>query len=202
MPSLAVTLKKQLKASRQEAIVAFQADGKTDHLLTQLRRNVDAALTEAWDKCDLPRDIALVAVGGYGRGELFPHSDVDVLILLDKTPDKAMQEKLESLVQLFWDIGLEIGHSIRTIDECMSESAADITVQTSLLEARLVTGNKTLFQLLQVKCQTAMDPRAFFLAKTLELRQRHVKYEDTPYSLEPNCKESPAACATCRSSCG
>lgn len=162
MPSLAVTLKKQLKAKRQEAIEAFQADGKTDHLLTQLRRNVDAALTEAWEKCDLPRDIALVAVGGYGRGELFPHSDVDVLILLDETPGKAMQEKLESLVQLFWDIGLEIGHSIRTIDECMSESAADITVQTSLLEARLVTGNKTLFQLLQVKCQAAMDPRAFF----------------------------------------
>ncbi|MFL9880381.1 [protein-PII] uridylyltransferase [Herbaspirillum rhizosphaerae] len=191
MPNLAVTLKKQLKAARQQAIEAFQADGKTEHLLTQLRRNVDAALTEAWEKCALPRDIALVAVGGYGRGELFPHSDVDVLILLDQTPDKAMQEKLESLVQLFWDIGLEIGHSIRTVEECLAESAADITVQTSLLEARLVTGNKTLFQLLQLRCNSAMDPRAFFQAKTLEMQQRHVKYEDTPYSLEPNCKESP-----------
>ncbi|WP_034297441.1 [protein-PII] uridylyltransferase [Herbaspirillum sp. RV1423] len=191
MPALAVKLKKQLKAARQQAIEAFQADGKTEHLLTQLRRNVDAALTEAWETCDLPSDIALVAVGGYGRGELFPHSDVDVLILLDRSPDKAMQEKLESLVQLFWDIGLEIGHSIRTVEECQTESAADITVQTSLLEARLVTGNKTLFQLLQAKCQEAMDPRAFFQAKTLEMRQRHVKYEDTPYSLEPNCKESP-----------
>ncbi|ASU38582.1 [protein-PII] uridylyltransferase [Herbaspirillum sp. meg3] len=191
MPTLAATLKKQLKAARQQAIEAFQADGKTEHLLTQLRRNVDAALTEAWEKCALPRDIALVAVGGYGRGELFPHSDVDVLILLDQTPDKAMQEKLESLVQLFWDIGLEIGHSIRTVEECLAESAADITVQTSLLEARLVTGNKTLFQLLQLRCNSAMDPRAFFQAKTLEMQQRHVKYEDTPYSLEPNCKESP-----------
>ncbi|WP_050477086.1 [protein-PII] uridylyltransferase [Herbaspirillum rhizosphaerae] len=191
MPSLAVSLKKQLKAARQQAIEAFQADGKTEHLLTQLRRNVDAALTEAWEKCALPHDIALVAVGGYGRGELFPHSDVDVLILLDQTPDKAMQAKLESLVQLFWDIGLEIGHSIRTVDECLAESAADITVQTSLLEARLVTGNKTLFQLLQLRCNSAMDPRAFFQAKTLEMQQRHVKYEDTPYSLEPNCKESP-----------
>jgi len=191
MPTLAANLKKQLKAARQQAIEAFQADGKTEHLLTQLRRNVDAALTEAWEKCALPRDIALVAVGGYGRGELFPHSDVDVLILLDQTPDKAMQEKLESLVQLFWDIGLEIGHSIRTVEECLAESAADITVQTSLLEARLVTGNKTLFQLLQLRCNSAMDPRAFFQAKTLEMQQRHVKYEDTPYSLEPNCKESP-----------
>ena len=191
MPSLAVSLKKQLKAARQQAIEAFQADGKTEHLLTQLRRNVDAALTEAWEKCALPHDIALVAVGGYGRGELFPHSDVDVLILLDQAPDKAMQTKLESLVQLFWDIGLEIGHSIRTVEECLAESAADITVQTSLLEARLVTGNKTLFQLLQLRCNSAMDPRAFFQAKTLEMQQRHVKYEDTPYSLEPNCKESP-----------
>jgi len=191
MPSLAVTLKTQLKAARQQAIEAFQADGKTEHLLTQLRRNVDAALTEAWEKCALPHDIALVAVGGYGRGELFPHSDVDVLILLDQAPDKAMQAKLESLVQLFWDIGLEIGHSIRTVEECLAESAADITVQTSLLEARLVTGNKTLFQLLQIRCNNAMDPRAFFQAKTLEMQQRHVKYEDTPYSLEPNCKESP-----------
>ena len=191
MPSLAITLKKQLKAAHQEAISIFQQDGKPETLLTQLRRNVDAALTEAWERHNMPPEITLVAVGGYGRGELFPHSDVDVLILLESTPDAALQEKLEALVQLFWDIGLEIGHSIRTIDECLAESAADITVQTSLLEARLVTGNKSLFQLLQAKFQTAMDPRAFFQAKLLELRQRHVKYEDTPYSLEPNCKESP-----------
>ncbi len=191
MPALAVSLKKQLKAARQEAIDSFQANGKPEILLTQLRRNVDAALTEAWEKCKLPREFALVAVGGYGRGELFPYSDVDVLILLDRTPDDSTRAQLESLVQLFWDIGLEIGHSIRTIDECMSESAADITVQTSLLEARLVTGNKPLFEALQEQCHAAMDPRAFFQAKTLEMRLRHVKYEDTPYSLEPNTKESP-----------
>lgn len=191
MPNLAATLKKQLKTDRQLAIETFQADGKTDQLLTQLRRNVDAALTKAWDESDMPREIALVAVGGYGRGELFPHSDVDVLILLNGTPDAGLQEKLEKLVQLFWDIGLEIGHSIRTVEECLAESAADITVQTSLLEARLVTGNRPLFHVLQERCSAAMDPCAFFQAKTLEMRQRHIKYEDTPYSLEPNCKESP-----------
>jgi len=152
---------------------------------------VDAALIEAWEKHALPAEMALVAVGGYGRGELFPHSDVDVLILLHQAPDAALQEKLEALVQLFWDIGLEIGHSIRTVDECLDESAADITVQTSLLEARLVHGNKALFQVLQLQFQAAMDARGFFQAKTLEMRQRHIKYEDTPYSLEPNCKESP-----------
>lgn len=191
MPTPALALKRRLKAARQQTIQAFQTDGKTRHLLTQLRRHVDAALTEAWARSDLPHGIALAAVGGYGRGELFPHSDVDVLILLDRTPGEAMQEKLESLVQLFWDIGLEIGHSIRTVEECLAESAADITVQTSLLEARLVTGSEALFRLLQAQCRNAMDPRAFFQAKILEMRQRHIKYEDTPYSLEPNCKESP-----------
>jgi len=191
MPTLAATLKKQLKVAHQEAIETFQDNGKPEALLTQLRRNVDAALTEAWQRHALPGEIALVAVGGYGRGELFPHSDVDVLILLQSAPDEALREKLEGLVQLFWDIGLEIGHSIRTVDECLAESAADITVQTSLLEARLVTGNKTLFQFLQSQFQASMDARAFFQAKILEMRLRHVKYEDTPYSLEPNCKESP-----------
>jgi [protein-PII] uridylyltransferase len=191
MASLALTLKEQLKAERQANIAAFQADGKPDKLLTKLRQGVDAALIRAWKMSGLPASAALVAVGGYGRGELFPHSDVDVLILLESAPDAALQRRLEELVQLFWDVGLEMGHSIRTIDECLSESAADITVQTSLLEARLVIGNRTLFQTLQQRCQAAIDPQAFFQAKTLEMRQRHVKYEDTPYSLEPNCKESP-----------
>ncbi|MEN3365630.1 MAG: [protein-PII] uridylyltransferase [Burkholderiales bacterium] len=191
MASLALTLKEQLKAGRQATIAAFQEDGKPEKLLIELRKGVDAALTQAWKTSGLPTSAALVAVGGYGRGELFPHSDVDVLILLESAPDAALRRKLEELVQLFWDLGLEIGHSIRTIEECLTESAADITVQTSLLEARLVTGNRKLFRSLQERCDAAIDPQAFFQAKTLEMRQRHVKYEDTPYSLEPNCKESP-----------
>ncbi|MES2026224.1 MAG: [protein-PII] uridylyltransferase [Pseudomonadota bacterium] len=191
MPSLAIALKEELKAERQIVIDRFLKDGKAEHLLTQLRINVDAAMIKAWTAFDLPETAALVAVGGYGRGELFPHSDVDVLILLQEAPNAALQAKLEELVQLFWDMGLEIGHSIRTIDECLFEAEADITVQTSLLEARLVIGNNKQFQLLKVRCNAAMDPQAFFQAKTLELRQRHAKYEDTPYSLEPNCKESP-----------
>jgi [protein-PII] uridylyltransferase len=191
MASLALTLKEQLKSERQAAIAAFQADGKPEKLLAKLRQNVDAALIHAWQTFALPSSASLVAVGGYGRGELFPHSDVDVLILLESAPDTALQSKLEELVQLFWDMGLEIGHSIRTIDECLTESAADITVQTSLLEARLITGNRKVFKFMQDRHNAALNPQAFFQAKTLELRQRHAKYEDTPYSLEPNCKESP-----------
>jgi len=191
MPSLAIELKDQLKTGRQAVIDRFRQDGKVEQLLTQLKDGVDAALTQAWQAYSLPDDAALIAVGGYGRGELFPHSDVDVLILLPRPASALLQAKLEELVQLFWDIGLEIGHSIRTIDECLSEAAADITVQTSLLEARLITGSEAQFALLKKRYDAEMDPQAFFQAKTLELHQRHAKYEDTPYSLEPNCKESP-----------
>ncbi len=191
MASLAQTLKEQLREGRRNVIASFQADGKPEALLSSLCKNVDAALSEAWHSFGLPPSAALVAVGGYGRGELFPYSDVDVLILLEQVPGPGLQDKLEALVQTLWDIGLEIGHSIRTIPECLTEAAADITVQTSLLEARWVTGNRKLFRFLQERCAAAMDPQAFFQAKKLELVQRHAKYEDTPYSLEPNCKESP-----------
>jgi len=184
-------LKQQLKADRQVVIAAFQADGKPEKLLRNLRQSVDGVLARAWDEAALPPGTALVGVGGYGRGELFPYSDIDLLILLEQAPDAPTTEKLEELVQLLWDLGLEIGHSIRTVDECLSESKADITVQTSLLEARLVCGNEALFTQLQERYAAAMDPQAFFQAKTAEMRQRHAKYEDTAFSLEPNCKESP-----------
>ncbi|MYM34822.1 [protein-PII] uridylyltransferase [Duganella sp. FT94W] len=184
-------LKRQLKADRQVVIAAFKEDGKPEKLLRSLRQSVDAVLTTAWHAAGLPADTALIGVGGYGRGELFPYSDIDLLILLAQAPDAATTEKLEELVQLLWDLGLEIGHSIRTVDECLSESAADITVQTSLLEARIICGDEPLFAQLQTRYDAAMDPRAFFHAKVLEMRQRHAKYEDTAFSLEPNCKESP-----------
>jgi [protein-PII] uridylyltransferase len=184
-------LKRQLKADRQVVIAAFKEDGKPEKLLRSLRQSVDAVLTTAWHAAGLPDNTALVGVGGYGRGELFPYSDVDLLILLEQSPDAATTAKLEELVQLLWDLGLEIGHSIRTVDECLTESAADITVQTSLLEARIICGDDQLFAELQARYDAAMDPRAFYHAKVLEMKQRHAKYEDTAFSLEPNCKESP-----------
>jgi [protein-PII] uridylyltransferase len=186
-------LKQRLKAQRQQVISAFRHDGKPEKLLRGLRQAVDSVLADAWQAAGLPPHSALVGVGGYGRGELFPYSDVDVLILLGAPPDALTQARLESLVQLFWDLGLEIGHAIRTVDECMIESQADITVQTSLLEARLVTGDAALFAQLQRRYREAMDPQAYFQAKTAEMRLRHAKYEYTAFALEPNCKESPGA---------
>ena len=184
-------LKQRLKAERLVQIAAFKEDGKPEKLLRGLRQSVDAVLTEAWQAAQLPDNTALVGVGGYGRGELFPYSDVDLLILLGQPADADTQAKLEELVQMLWDLGLEIGSSIRTIDECMTESKADITVQTSLLEARLVAGDGALFEQLQDRYNEALDPQAFFHAKAAEMRLRHAKYEDTAFSLEPNVKESP-----------
>ena len=184
-------LKQRLKADRAQLIAAFREDSKPEKLLRSLRQSVDAVLTEAWNASNLPLDAALVGVGGYGRGELFPFSDVDLLILLAEPANALTQARLEGLVQLLWDLGLEIGHSIRTVDECLVESEADITVQTSLLEARLITGGAAVFEELQQRYSEAMDPQAFFQAKMAEMRLRHAKYEDTAFSLEPNCKESP-----------
>ena len=163
--------------------------------LVKLTGLVDRLLINLWTQAELDRSLALVAVGGFGRGELFPHSDVDVLVLLPEgtSPESnvALKSQLENFIGSCWDAGVEIGSSVRTVSECLAESAKDITVQTSLLEARWITGQKKLFAQFEAQYAAAMDPQAFFVAKTLELRQRHTKFEDTPYALEPNCKESP-----------
>ncbi|MDE2564411.1 MAG: [protein-PII] uridylyltransferase [Burkholderiales bacterium] len=160
-------------------------------LLKALVRHVDATLTALWADSGLPAGAALVAVGGYGRGELFPYSDIDVLVLLPAVQDEAANEAIARFFTACWDIGLEIGSSVRTVQECVAESARDVTVQTALLEARRVCGARRLFERLQQAQAAAMDARAFLRAKLLEMQQRHVKYEGTPYALEPNCKESP-----------
>ena len=160
-------------------------------LIRALARHVDATLAALWTECAMPPTAALVAVGGYGRGELFPHSDVDVLLLLPDAPPDACVAAASRFVTACWDIGLEIGSSVRTVDECVAESARDVTVQTALLESRPIAGARKLIQQFAAAQAAAMEPRAFLRAKTLEMQQRHVKYEGTPYALEPNCKESP-----------
>jgi [protein-PII] uridylyltransferase len=119
---------------------------------------------------------------------------VDVLLLLpdDLSPDddERLKGQIEAFIGSCWDAGLEIGSSVRTLSDCVAEAAKDVTVQTSLLESRLVTATAAVCAFRR-RFNAAMDPAAFFVAKTLELRQRHTKFEDTPYALEPNCKESP-----------
>ena len=152
---------------------------------------VDRAITELWHACDMPTNAALVAVGGYGRGELFPHSDVDILVLLGSAEDAAIKERLSAFVGAMWDIGLEIGYSVRTPAECLEAARDDITIQTNLLESRLLTGNRELFDEFADNYRTQLNVREFFKAKQLEQENRYARFNDTPFSLEPNCKESP-----------
>ena len=184
------------KARLLAVLAASGASTRGIHrLLGKLSDLAGQLLQALWQQADMPHEVALVAVGGFGRGELFPYSDVDVLVLL---PDGVAPEagsglgrQLESFISSCWDAGLEIGSSVRTVAECLAESAADVTVQTSLLEARLVCGNAAVFAEFERQYHLQMDPAAFLIAKTLEMNQRHNKYENTPYALEPNCKESP-----------
>jgi [protein-PII] uridylyltransferase len=163
--------------------------------LQALSRLADDALRTLWERAGFDQRCALVAVGGFGRGELFPHSDVDVLLMLPDGDapehDDALRSRIEHFIGSCWDAGLEIGSSVRTIQDCLAEAAKDVTVQTSLLESRLIAGSTGLYAVFVNHLQKAMDPRAFLVAKTLEMRQRHNKFENTPYALEPNCKESP-----------
>jgi [protein-PII] uridylyltransferase len=195
--SLRTELRERKAALLSGFLAAPASASSATTLIRALARLVDRTLAALWTQAAMPPGAALVAVGGYGRGELFPYSDVDVLVLLPDTPGApgapgdAAREAVERFVTACWDTGLEIGSSVRTVDECVAEAARDVTVQTALLEARRITGHRGLFERLHAATSAAMDPRAFLRAKTLELRQRHVKYEGTPYALEPNCKESP-----------
>ena len=163
--------------------------------LGALSKLADTTLKALWQQAGFAGPFALLAVGGYGRDELFPYSDVDVLVLMPdgESPDgdAALKARIEGFIGSCWDTGLEIGSSVRTLAQCLHEAANDVTIQTSLLEGRLITGSAELFAEFHTQFFAAIDPHAFFVAKTLELRQRHSKFEDTPYALEPNCKESP-----------
>ncbi|HEU4620633.1 MAG TPA: nucleotidyltransferase domain-containing protein, partial [Burkholderiaceae bacterium] len=188
---LARDLRSRLKADREAAITRFQHDRSVARLLPALRRHVDQAVVAAAQALSLPRSCALIAVGGFGRGELFPYSDVDLLILLSEPLDDATSQRVADFVSVCWDIGLEVGHSVRTVAECLQEAERDITVQTSVLECRYLSGSHAAYSQLKRGLNEAMDPKRFFQAKMLEMRQRHARFQDTPYSLEPNCKESP-----------
>ena len=137
--------------------------------------------------------LSLVAVGGYGRSELFPGSDIDLMILLEKKPGKDVEQHLSKFLTFLWDIGLEVGHSVRTIKDCIREGKADVTVITNMIESRLIYGNRGLYE----KYQKAIAPakmwssRKFFEAKLKEQQDRHLRYNDTAYNLEPNIKEGP-----------
>ncbi len=188
---LAPRCRDQLAAARASLRAAFAVRPDTPELLRESARAVDRILVAIWSELAAPADLALVGVGGYGRGQLFPHSDVDVLVLLPRELDAEDTVFVERFVGMLWDIGLDAAHSVRTIAECERELAGDITVRTSLLEHRFIAGSRPLYGTFRRAFAAAMDPRQFYEAKSLEQQQRHLKYHDTAYNLEPNLKESP-----------
>lgn len=171
----------------------FRAGAPVETLLRQRAAFIDEVLGALWDQQAWCSDeLALIAVGGYGRGELHPHSDVDILILRG-ADDDASDSKVESFLTLLWDIGLEIGHSVRTVNECVDNARNDLTILTNLMEARVLRGQPRLMdEVRQLTGPDQMWPSSeFFRAKIEEQRERHNKFADTEYNLEPNVKSSP-----------
>lgn len=188
-------LKRSLQQGDAELRRRFEAGVAVESLVAERAALVDGLLQEAFrlHLTGLESELALVAVGGYGRGELHPCSDIDILVLVKDQDGGSHRDRLAAFVTALWDLGLEVGHSVRTLEECVSHACADITVATSLMEARLVRGSEALFRrLLQSTGPSALWPsRDFFAAKWREQQDRHAKYHDTAYRLEPNVKEGP-----------
>lgn len=184
--------KDKLRSRYDQAIKLYKQDrSRPDQLLSNLRKIVDRILKEVEAHYPLPEFASLCAIGGYGRGELYPCSDIDLLILLKSSPSRAEQELLEVFIAALWDLGLEVGHSVRTVSDCLDEARKDITIATGLLEARLILGDRNNFQELEKRFKQQLNPSIFYRAKSLEYKQRHARFANTPYALEPNCKESP-----------
>ncbi|WP_114326372.1 [protein-PII] uridylyltransferase [Candidatus Colwellia aromaticivorans] len=169
-------------------------DNDVNDLLVARAAFVDATLNKLWCQHRLDEfQISLVAVGGYGRGELHPYSDVDILLLTQDNISTELEEKISSFVTQLWDIKLDIGHSVRSIKECLKQAANDITVATNLMEMRQISGSDTLIeQLLPLLNEDVIwTSEKFFLAKRKEQEKRHLQYHGAAYTLEPNIKASP-----------
>lgn len=171
-------------------------DGESVVDLVHLRAAViDELLVHLWRAhADLCADVVcLVAVGGYGRGELHPSSDIDIMLLLPEDLPDSCEPELTGFVTSLWDVGLEIGHSVRSVDQCCEQARQDLTVATTLMESRLLAGPVPLYDALQeaIAPDRLWPPAEFFAEKRKEQIARHHRYGDTAYNLEPNVKGSP-----------
>lgn len=185
--------KTTVREARARLARRFAEGARARLLVRQAALFTDAVLQRVWARfLPIEAQASLVAVGGYGRGELHPASDVDVLILTSGDP-QTLAEYIEPLVMFLWDIGLEIGHSVRSLEQCVTEATADITVVTNLVESRLLAGDRRLFELMLEATgpQHIWSSREFFSAKLAEQRARHAKFDDSGQNLEPNIKEGP-----------
>lgn len=192
------SLKETLQLNNQQLQQQFEDGVAIQDILKQRSQTIDGLLQSMWSQQnnDNPDDklvAALVAVGGYGREEMHPASDVDLLVLLADEPSTEDEAKLSDFVTQLWDLGLEIGHSVRTLDECVTEATEDLTVITNLIESRFLCGDEGVFN--QLKDLIAVDKmwssEEFFKAKIKEQEDRYLRYGDTAYRVEPNLKDGP-----------
>lgn len=187
--------RESLKSNNIDLQSQFIDGASISSLLLLRSKKIDDVLNQMWTECFSQKQIefSLIAVGGYGREEMHPHSDVDLLVLLAKAPEAEEEQKLSDFVTQLWDLGLEIGHSVRTLDECFSEAKNDLTVITNLIESRYLAGNKDLFEEMKVRVSNdkLWDSKGFFKAKVIEQKTRYKRFGDTAYRVEPNLKEGP-----------
>lgn len=190
---------KETYLNAQKAYYAWLDQSFNDYPIDKLVKSrkviVDLMLSGLWQHVGLDDEpqITLLAVGGYGRGEMHPYSDIDLLLLHENELKYPTIEKIERFISALWDLKLDIGHSVRTIEDTLTKSAEDITLATSLLETRWLEGERTLYNKLrkQLKAQNPWPCKAFFIAKRNEQQQRHNKYHGITYNLEPNLKANP-----------
>ena len=193
---------KEALATADTLLDAKFEDGTDVEALVRGRaRLVDKLLQLAWRRFEWNENrgsfwknrISLLAVGGYGRGELHPHSDIDLLILLERPRYQAHRQNIQSFITMLWDIGLEVGHSVRSVKECARQARRDLSVVTAMMESRTIEGDEELRtrMLKQIAPRKMWSPAAFYQAKVDEQDARHEKSNHTEYSLEPNVKSSP-----------
>lgn len=198
-PILSSPLTPSVVKIERENLKQFELENFSRYSIFELIENrsdfYDALLIQLWQEMGLSelQGIALIAVGGYGRREMFPLSDLDFLILVEQTPSPKIEEKITQFIQFLWDCGFEVGNSVRTLEQCESEGKQDITIATNLLEARFLTGNRPHFDVLNelVKNAGFWSKEDFFYAKVQEQIERYQRYHNTAYNLEPDIKYSP-----------
>nr|WP_328797943.1 [protein-PII] uridylyltransferase [Marinobacterium alkalitolerans] len=188
-------LKQALRTSQARMDEAFRAGDDIRRLIYGRAWVLDCILNLAWNQFEWPGDdqAALVAVGGYGRGELHPYSDVDILLLFNNANPEDWHDSISGFLTLLWDISLDLGSSVRTLNECYDEARNDITIATNLIESRTIAGNPSLQAEMyeRVTSEGAWTDKEFFKAKLAEQKERHEKTNNTEYNLEPNLKTSP-----------
>lgn len=198
-PSFTSPLSISFVKTQRESLQQFELAHFSDYSIFDLIENrttfYDKLLQQLWSEIGLANEsgLTLIAVGGYGRKEMFPLSDLDFLILTEQTPTPEIEEKIGQFVQFLWDSGFEVGHSVRTLAQCETEGKQDITIATNLLEARFLAGNQPHFFALcvLVKKSDFWSKEAFFNAKVQEQMERYQRYHNTSYNLEPDIKYSP-----------